>query len=71
MKREAYSIGLEVGVKQGIPARTDTEYFHKFIYPYAELRFIKGRLKFGDAKGSAPFPRIGKTHIEPRCAQMS
>lgn len=29
-----------------IPARTDTRYFHNFIYGKAELRFIKGRLKF-------------------------
>ena len=41
-----------------IPARTDTKYFHEFIYPYAELRFIKGRLKFNDGKGSAPFPSM-------------
>ena len=41
-----------------IPARTDTIYFHKWIYPYAELRFIKGRLRFNDGKGSAPFPSM-------------
>jgi len=29
-----------------IPPRTDTKYFHEYIYKYAELRFIKGRLKF-------------------------
>jgi phage N-6-adenine-methyltransferase len=42
-----------------IPARTDTKYWHKFIFPYAEIRFIKGRLKFGGnqkGSGSAPFP---------------
>lgn len=39
-------------------SRTDTKYFHEFIYPYAELRFIKGRLKFNDVKGSAPFPSM-------------
>ena len=42
-----------------IPARTDTRYFHEFIYHKAkEIRFIKGRLKFGDAKNSAPFPSM-------------
>ena len=42
-----------------IPARTDTIYFHDFIYHKAkEIRFIKGRLKFGDAKNSAPFPSM-------------
>lgn len=40
-----------------IPSRTDTTYWHEFIFPYAsEIRFIKGRLKFGDSKNSAPFP---------------
>ncbi|MCL2650773.1 MAG: phage N-6-adenine-methyltransferase [Candidatus Azobacteroides sp.] len=42
-----------------IPARTDTVYFHRFIYKKAEeIRFIKGRLKFGNAKNSAPFPSM-------------
>jgi site-specific DNA-methyltransferase (adenine-specific) len=42
-----------------IPARTDTRYFHEFIYHKArEIRFIKGRLKFGDKKNSAPFPSM-------------
>ena len=39
-----------------IPARTDTKYWHEFIFPYAEIRFLKGRLKFGGHKNSAPFP---------------
>jgi len=29
-----------------LPVRTDTTYFHKYIFPFAEIRFIKGRLKF-------------------------
>ena len=42
-----------------IPARTDTRYFHEFIYHKAkEVRFLKGRLKFGNAKQSAPFPSM-------------
>lgn len=41
-----------------IPARTDTRYFHDFIYHHAEIRFVKGRLKFGDSKQSAPFPSM-------------
>ena len=39
-----------------IPSRTDTKYWHEFIFPYAEIRFIKGRLKFGGHKNAAPFP---------------
>lgn len=41
-----------------IPARTDTSYFHEYIYKKAEIRFIKGRLKFGENKNSAPFPSM-------------
>lgn len=43
-----------------LPARTDTRWFHNFIYknPRAEIRFIKGRLKFGGSKNSAPFPSM-------------
>lgn len=41
-----------------VPARTDTRWFHEFIYGKAEVRFIKGRLKFGDSKNSAPFPSM-------------
>lgn len=41
-----------------IPARTDTRWWHEFIgnNPNASVHFIKGRLKFGNAKNSAPFP---------------
>lgn len=38
-----------------VPARTDTNWWHKDIIQH-EVRFIKGRLKFGNQKNSAPFP---------------
>jgi site-specific DNA-methyltransferase (adenine-specific) len=41
-----------------LPARTDTKWFHEYIYNKAEIRFIKGRLKFGGSKNSAPFPSM-------------
>jgi len=42
-----------------VPSRTDTKWFHKYVLPHAkEIRFIKGRLKFGGAKNSAPFPSM-------------
>jgi site-specific DNA-methyltransferase (adenine-specific) len=41
-----------------IPARTDTSYFHDYIYNKAEIRFIRGRLKFGGHTNSAPFPSM-------------
>ena len=40
-----------------IPARTDTTYWHDFIFGKADdIRFLRGRLKFGNSKNSAPFP---------------
>lgn len=41
-----------------LPARTDTRWFHEYILGKAEIRFIKGRLKFGNSKNSAPFPSM-------------
>jgi site-specific DNA-methyltransferase (adenine-specific) len=41
-----------------VPARTDTMWFHDWIYHKAELRFIKGRLKYNDGKQGAPFPSM-------------
>jgi phage N-6-adenine-methyltransferase len=39
-----------------LPARTDTAWWHDYVLPYGEVTFIRGRLKFGGAKNSAPFP---------------
>jgi site-specific DNA-methyltransferase (adenine-specific) len=46
-----------------IPARTDTKYFHKYIYNQAEIRFIEGRIKFVSSDTTkklqaAPFPSM-------------
>lgn len=45
-----------------IPARTDTTYFHNYIYGKAEIRFVKGRIHFMDSDGfvypPAPFPSM-------------
>ena len=41
-----------------LPARTDTKWFHDWIYNRSEIRFLKGRLKFGGAKNAAPFPSM-------------
>ncbi len=54
---ETLSAERETVVVCLIPARTDTKYWHDFIFNKAsEVRFVKGRLKFGDGKNSAPFP---------------
>lgn len=39
-----------------IPSRTDTRWWHEYVMKASEIRFLKGRLKFGDSKNSAPFP---------------
>ena len=42
-----------------IPARTDTRWFHEICLPRArEIRFIRGRLRFGGAVNAAPFPSM-------------
>ena len=38
-----------------VPARTDTKWWHDFAMR-GEIQFIRGRLKFGGSKNSAPFP---------------
>lgn len=51
-----------VAVVMLIPSRTDTSYFHDYIYGKAEIRFVRGRLKFTDENGNAydpaPFPSM-------------
>ena len=54
--KEAESNGATVVML--IPARTDTKAFHEHIYGKAEIRFLKGRLKFKGAKNGAPFPSM-------------
>jgi site-specific DNA-methyltransferase (adenine-specific) len=39
-----------------LPARTDTRWFHEYCMRAYEIRLIRGRLHFGGAKNSAPFP---------------
>jgi len=49
-----------------LPARTDTDIFHTYIWDNnkkcfkngIEVRFLKGRLKFKGAKNPAPFPSM-------------
>lgn len=39
-----------------LPARTDTAWWHEYVMRAAEIRFVKGRLRFGGAANGAPFP---------------
>lgn len=48
-----------------LPCRPDVSWFHDYVLGKAEIRFVRGRLKFGKSKNSAPFPSMvvvfGKT----------
>lgn len=39
-----------------LPARTDTKWWHDYVMKAIEVRFVKGRIKFGGAENGAPFP---------------
>lgn len=41
-----------------VPARTDTAWFHDYCLSASEVRFIRGRLRFDDGPGTAPFPSM-------------
>lgn len=41
-----------------LPARTDTRWWHSYATKASEVRFVRGRLRFGGAKASAPFPSV-------------
>ena len=50
-----------------LPSRTDTTWWHDYCMK-GEIMFLRGRLKFGNSKNSAPFPSAvvifrGKTSI--------
>jgi hypothetical protein len=63
-----YGPGIRAWLERGLeaklavfllPARTDTVWFHSIVLPRAaEIRFLRGRLKFNDSKGRAPFPSM-------------
>ncbi len=41
-----------------IPSRTDTRWWHDYALKADEIRFVRGRLRFGDSKNTAPFPSV-------------
>lgn len=41
-----------------LPSRTDTAWWHEYAMRADEIRFVRGRLKFGGAAASAPFPSV-------------
>lgn len=56
---ECYSLKHCERVIMLLPVRSDTRWFHSiFEMGFAEMRLIKGRLKYGNSKTSAPFPSM-------------
>lgn len=54
--KKAYETSLEgTTVVCLVPSRTDTSWWHDYVMK-GEVRFVRGRLKFGGHKNSAPFP---------------
>jgi phage N-6-adenine-methyltransferase len=54
--KKAYEESLEgATVVCLLPSRTDTKWWHDYCMK-GEIHFIRGRLKFGNSKNSAPFP---------------
>jgi phage N-6-adenine-methyltransferase len=66
MRKAAYEAEEGCTVVCLVPSRTDTQWFHAFVWDAekhqprqdVELRFLKGRVKFGGAKHGAPFPSV-------------
>lgn len=58
VKKAHDSAGNGTTVVMLLPARTDTAWFHDYIYGVAEIRFVRGRLRFGGSKNGAPFPSM-------------
>ena len=53
-----------------IPARTDTSYFHDYIWGKAEIRFVRGRLHFNDSAQGAPFPSMVVVFKSPETEEI-
>ena len=53
-----------------VPARTDTKWWHEYAMK-GEIEFIRGRLKFGDAKNSAPFPSAVVVFAPPTVDELA
>jgi len=56
--KKAFETRTETAVVLLVPARTDTRWFHEYINGKAEVRFIRGRLKYNDGYQNAPFPSM-------------
>lgn len=70
--------GEAISVVGLIPARTGAKYFHEFVFNKAsEILFFNSRLKFSNAKSSAPFDSVlilwgqgSLQFLQPRYGQL-
>jgi phage N-6-adenine-methyltransferase len=60
----------QAGVVLLVTARTDTRWFHDWVYGKAEVKFIRGRLRFGKADNSAPFSSMLAVYSPERPAKI-
>ena len=72
-KAYEYAIGGGGIVVCLVPARTDTKWWQDYAMQASEIRFIAGRVRFGDSQNSAPFPSaiiiFGTPHV-PTISRM-
>ena len=55
-----------------IPARTDTSYFHDYILGHAEIRWVRGRLRFEDEDGTVyGYGKTCQTHWAKRVGKFN
>jgi phage N-6-adenine-methyltransferase len=53
-----------------VPARTCAKWFHEWVHGKADIKFIRGRLRFGGADTSAPFPSMLSIYSPERPAKI-
>lgn len=60
VRKASLEVSDECTIVMLLPARTDTKWFHDYIYsnPNCKITFLRGRLKFSGHKNSAPFPSM-------------
>lgn len=64
--QEAAAGAIVIGL---VPSRTDTRWWHDSVAGRADVIMLKGRLRFGNGKGSAPFPSALVVWNDPALAQ--
>ena len=65
MKKAYEESGKGALVVCSVPARVDTDWWHRYANKADDIRFPKGRVRFEGAKSSAPFP-IAVVIFRPR-----